>query len=57
MNVKEVKQLYDSLEKRVTNLGTQITNHCSQHTWDRIVNYSQLLLMVVVILLLKFKIL
>lgn len=57
MNVKEVKELYDSLEKRVTNLGTQITNHCGQHTWDKIVSYSQLLLTIVVILMLKFKIL
>ena len=57
MNVKEVKQLYDSLEKRVTNLGTQITNHCSQHTWDKIISYSQLLLTIVVILMLKFKVL
>lgn len=57
MTVKEIKELYDSLEKRIINLELQITNHCGQHTWDRIVNYGQLFLMVVVILLLKFKIL
>jgi len=57
MNVKEIKQLYDTLEKRIANLEIQMTNHCGQHTWDKIVSYSQLLLTIVVILMLKFKIL
>lgn len=57
MTVKEIKQLYISLEKRIHNLEIQVTNHSGQHTWDRIVNYLQLTLMIVVIILLKFKIL
>lgn len=57
MTVKEITVLYHSLEKRMVNLETSITNHCSQHLWDRIVSYAQLTLMIVVILLLKFKIL
>jgi len=57
MNVKEVTVLYHNLEKRIINLETSITNHCSQHTWDRVVSYGQLTLLMIVILLLKFKIL
>ena len=57
MTVKEVTELYKSLEKRISNLEIQITNHCSQHNWDKIVSYSQLLLTIVVILMLKFKVL
>jgi len=57
MNIKELKTLYDSLEKRIANMQVQITNHCGQHTWDRIVSYLQLSLMIIVIFLLKFKIL
>lgn len=57
MTLKEVKELYTSLEKRITNLQVQITNHCGQHTWDRIAAYAQIILMIIVIFLLKFKIL
>lgn len=57
MTKKEMKELYNGLEKRIFNLETQIINHCGQHTWDRIVSYSQLTLMIIVILLLKFKVL
>jgi len=57
MNLKEVKELYNSLEKRMANLEVQMTNHCGQHGWDRIVGYAQIVLMIVVIFLLKFKIL
>lgn len=57
MTIKEVKKLYDSIELRIASLETQISNHSGQHFWDRIVNYAQLTLMIVVILLLKFKLL
>lgn len=57
MTVKEVTKLYESLEKRIANLETQIVNHCGQHAWDKIVSYINLALMVIVILMLKFKIL
>lgn len=61
MTIKEMrelyKDLYTGLEKRISSLEQQVVNHCGQHTWDRIVGYLQLTLMIVVILLLKFKIL
>ena len=57
MTVKEITALYQSLEKRIANLELQIVNHCSQHTWDRIVSYGQLTLLIIVVFLLKFKIL
>lgn len=57
MTIKEITNLYHGLEKRISNLETSITNHCGQHAWDRVVSYAQLTLMVLVILLLKFKIL
>jgi len=57
MTVKELKSLYDNLCKRMDNLDTHFTNHLSSHKWDRIVGYLQLILMVIVIPLLKFKIL
>jgi len=57
MKLKELQKLYEGLDLRLINLETAITNHCSQHTWDRIIKYAQLVLMVVVILMLKFKVL
>ncbi|KKL59179.1 hypothetical protein LCGC14_2217920 [marine sediment metagenome] len=57
MTVKDVTELYKSLEKRINNLETQISNHCGQHMWDKIVSYGQLCLTIVVILMLKFKVL
>ena len=57
MTVKEVKKLYERLERRITNLENAILNHCSTHTWDRIIQALSLIVMVIVILLLKFKIL
>lgn len=57
MTVKEIKELYNSLEKRMANLEVQMTNHCGYHRLERVVNYLQLILMGVVIFLLKFKVL
>lgn len=57
MTVKELKELYYGINDRLTNLEKALTNHCSEHTWDRIVKYVQLTLLILLILLLKFKIL
>ena len=53
----EFKDFKKEIKDEIKLLQTQIINHSGVHRWDRIVSYLQLILMVIVILLLKFKIL
>ena len=54
MNVKEVKQLYDNLAKQVANLSLQVTNHCGQHTWDKVLNGMYFLSVIIMFCFLKW---
>ncbi len=57
MTVKELKDVYDKLDNRLSLLETAIINHTGIHKWDRIIQALSVILMAVIILLLKFKVL
>ena len=57
MTVKELKELYDGINKRLELMELAIINHTGQHGWDKVISYGNSALLIIVILLLKFKIL
>lgn len=61
MTVKELKEfykgLYDGLNRRLELLEIAVSNHTGKHTWKDVVNYINSALLIVVIILLKFKVL
>ena len=57
MTNKQILDLYNSLEKRISQLEVAILNHCGTHRIDRVMQGAILLVMTIVVLLLKFKIL